>query len=128
MANLVELMRPDMEEAYQRADIIVIEELQFFPDAYEVITKIISRDDKTIITAGLTSDYKRQPFGDVLRLVPYADQVTHLRGLCCYCRDGTPGAFTLRTADDTATTLVAANDAYKVVCREHYECYQCKDG
>lgn len=118
--KLCDLWESDAGAIYARAEIIFVEELQFFPDAYEVVRAIVESTDKTVVAAGLTADYRRQPFGDVLRLIPHADRLTHLRGLCCRCRDGTPGAFTQRTTDDQQTTLVAADDVYEVVCREHF--------
>lgn len=119
-ARLEELLVPEARQQYERAEIVFIEELQFFPDAYAVVREIVERTDKSVVAAGLTADYRREPFGDVLRLLPHADRVTHLRGLCCQCRDGTPGAFTRRISAERQTTLVAAAEAYEVVCRRHY--------
>ena len=120
--RLGELLVPDSEafKQYERAQIIFVEELQFFPDAHDVVRQIVEGTDKSVVAAGLTADYRREPFGDVLRLLPHADRVTHLRGLCCQCRDGTPGAFTRRISGERQTTLVGAAEAYEVVCRRHY--------
>lgn len=120
--DLLDVTSP-LHAAFQRADMVVIEELQFFADAYETVTHIVRHTTKCIVAAGLIADYRREPFGDVLRLMPYADQITHLRGLCCLCRDGTPGPFTRRRTRHAAepTMLVAAADVYEVVCRRHYD-------
>jgi len=105
---------------YAEADTVFIEELQFFPDALTEVLRMVEVDGKNVVAAGLSADYQRQPFGDVLALVPHADHVEHLRGLCSRCRDGSPGMFTLRTTADETQTVVGGADAYEVVCRRHY--------
>ena len=50
---------------YQKAEIIIIEELQFFPDAYEFVTHAADIDNKIIIAAGLSGDFNRQPFENI---------------------------------------------------------------
>jgi thymidine kinase len=106
---------------YQEADIIVIEELQFFPDALDFITTSIDRDKKQIIAAGLIADYQRKPFGQVLDLMPYADEITHLKAYCSICPQITDGVFTKRITNDSSDQiLVGTKESYITVCRYHY--------
>ncbi len=100
-------------------DVIIIEELQFFTDAFEYVVKW-SDSGKTIICAGLDGDYLRNPFGDVLRLIPHADKVTKLNSLCKKCGDGTLAHFTKRFISSSETTLVGSDEIYEAVCRAHY--------
>jgi len=108
----------------QNADIVVVEELQFFPDAFRIISMWVDELGKTVIAAGLDGDSKRQPFGDVLKLIPLSDEVLKLSALCAYCKDGTPGIFSLCRASTeqsmSGNVLVGGSGKYDAVCRQHY--------
>jgi len=62
--------------------------------------------------------------GDLLHLIPCADNVIFCRALCVLCRDGTKASFTRRKPDTNVDTNVAivdigGNDKYEAVCRKH---------
>lgn len=107
-------------EVLAKTDIIVIEELQFFQDAYDTVINWCDNKNKIVIAAGLDGDFMRQPFGDVLRLIPHCEKVTKLNSLCKKCGDGTLANFSKRTCDDTEKTLVGSDGVYEAVCRKHY--------
>ena len=107
-------------ELYKNADIILIEELQFFEDAFDFVTTSADIDHKIVIAAGLSGDFQREPFGDVMRLIPHAESVIKLSALCKFCGDGTPAYFTKRLVDSDEKTLVGHNDKYEPVCRKHF--------
>lgn len=102
------------------ADVIIIEELQFFEDAYEVVKKWCDEYKKSVIAAGLDGDFMKHPFGDVLKLIPHAEKVTKLSALCKKCGDGTLAHFTKRTIQKDEITLVGSDDIYEAVCRKHF--------
>lgn len=108
------------KEEYDNADVLIIEELQFFSDAYKYIIDFVEKDNKTVICAGLISDYKREPFGDILRLIPIADNVQILSALCNKCRDGTKALFTKRIIKSNKVELVGSSESYISTCRYHY--------
>ncbi|GAB2285210.1 Thymidine kinase a [Dionaea muscipula] len=105
-------------EAYNKLDVIGIDEAQFFGDLYEFCRKTAEHDGKTVIVAGLDGDYMRRSFGSVLDVIPIADSVTKLTARCELC--GKRAFFTLRKTDDVQTELVAGADVYMPVCRQHY--------
>tara|TARA_B100000780_G_scaffold250841_4_gene197177 strand:+ start:1039 stop:1593 length:555 start_codon:yes stop_codon:yes gene_type:complete len=108
-------------DAFKNADVILIEELQFFKDAFEMIVKWVDVDGKTVIAAGLDGDAYRMPFGDVLRLIPYADTVNKVSALCKKCGDGTPAIFSKKLANNkTEQIRVGSSNIYEAVCRKHY--------
>ncbi|KAK6918758.1 Thymidine kinase [Dillenia turbinata] len=104
--------------AYDKLDVIGIDEAQFFEDLYDFCCKAADRDGKTVILAGLDGDYLRKRFGSVLDVVPLADSVTKLTARCELC--GKKAFFTLRKTQDTRTELIAGADVYMPVCRQHY--------
>ena len=121
------------------ADVICIEEIQFFRHTIDTIRYLVDTLQKQVCCAGLIADYQRKPFGDVFQLIPLADEVIHLKALCTVCNDGTPGIFTQRLAsvEDDSQVLVGEREAYRSVCRCHYlmlervaleqECDVCED-
>ncbi|CAA7050973.1 unnamed protein product [Microthlaspi erraticum] len=105
-------------DAYEKLDVIGIDEAQFFGDLYEFCCKVADDDGKTVIVAGLDGDYLRRRFGALLDVVPIADSVTKLTARCDVC--GQKAFFTLRKTCDTRTELIGGADVYMPVCRKHY--------
>ncbi|ONK59788.1 uncharacterized protein A4U43_C08F10700 [Asparagus officinalis] len=105
-------------EAYDKLDVIGIDEAQFFEDLYDFCCNAADRDGKTVIVAGLDGDYLRKRFGSVLDIVPLAESVTKLTARCEIC--GRPAYFTLRKTEQKETELIGGADVYMPVCRQHY--------
>ncbi|XP_075480980.1 thymidine kinase-like isoform X2 [Primulina tabacum] len=105
-------------EAYEKLEVIGIDEAQFFEDLYDFCSKAADHDGKTVIVAGLDGDYLRRSFGQVLDIIPIADSVTKLTARCEVC--GNRAVFTLRKTDETKTKLIAGAEVYMPVCRNHY--------
>ena len=99
-------------------DVIIIEEAQFFPDLIEFV-KVALNDHKTIYVAGLDGDYKQEPFGDILQLIPLCDTIKKQSALCMICKDGTKANFTKRIIENNNQTLIGSIDTYIPTCREH---------
>ncbi len=110
----------DFKQRFDNAHVIVIEELQFFSDAYDNIVNWCDNHGKHVIAGGLDGDFRRAPFGDVLRLIPHAEKVVKLSALCKRCCDGTPANFTMRITKDESQTVVGSADVYEAVCRKHF--------
>lgn len=102
------------------ASVICIEELQFFQDAQDVVLELVNKKNKKVIVAGLIADYTGHLFGDVGNLIPFADEVHHIKALCNVCNDGTPGIFTQRISPHGDQIAIGAKDMYRTVCRKHY--------
>jgi thymidine kinase len=102
----------------QTADIIAIDEAQFFSQLRDFVERVLEMN-KHIIVAGLDGDYKQCIFGDILYLIPLADEVDKLKAMCMKCNNGTLGPFTKRIIDNTEQELIGANEMYKSVCRLH---------
>ena len=100
-------------------DIIFIEELQFFSDAFDIITHITDNYEKKIIAVGLDGSSEREPIGDVLKLIPYADKVKKLTALCKDCNDGTQGIYSSKMITSSLFD-VGSSDKYETLCRHHF--------
>ncbi|XP_024531774.1 thymidine kinase isoform X1 [Selaginella moellendorffii] len=101
-----------------QAEIIGIDEAQFFDDLLSFCQSAADWDGKTLIVAGLDGDFLRQRFGSALDLVPLADSVTKLSSRCEIC--GRAAAFTFRKTDDRRKEVIGGADIYMPVCRKHY--------
>jgi thymidine kinase len=100
-------------------DVIVIDEGQFYKDLHEYVTRWADEEAIHIVVAGLSGSFEREPLGDMLRLIPHAEEVEHLTALCAVCCDGTPAPFTKRITEQTQQILIGAKE-YMPVCRKHY--------
>ncbi|KAJ3672992.1 hypothetical protein LUZ60_006366 [Juncus effusus] len=105
-------------DAYNKIDVIGIDEAQFFDDLHDFCCDAADRDGKTVIIAGLDGDYMRKKFGSVLDIIPLADSVTKLNARCEMCNNR--ALFTLRKSSETQTELIGGKDKYMPVCRQHY--------
>lgn len=101
--------------------VIVIDEGQFFPDLYEYVTMWADTLPVHIVVAGLDGTSDRKPFGDMLRLIPHAEEVERLTAFCSVCRDGTIATYSQYTGGLTDDTIIiGGTEAYRPVCRKHY--------
>jgi len=67
-----------------------------------------------IYICGLDGDYKQDPFGDFLHIIPYCNNVVKLTARCdC----GTPALYTMRTTSNTDIIAVGNENMYRPICR-----------
>ena len=103
---------------WQKADVIGIDEGQFFVGLRDFVEELVHHG-KIVIIAGLNGDYKQRPFGEILECIPLADTVIKLSAHCMICLDGTAGPFTQRVVPGDEVELVGDKDMYRAVCRKH---------
>ena len=101
------------------AEVILINEGQFFPDLYDVVVDMLNHNKKIYI-CGLDGDFERKKFGTILDLIPLCDKVNKLTSLCSLCKDGTPAIFSMRLTEEKEQTIVGSNN-YIPVCRKCYK-------
>jgi thymidine kinase len=104
---------------FDSCDVIGIDEAQFFPDLRDFILKVEPLN-QVIIVAGLDGDYKREPIGQVLDIIPLCDEVTKLSAMDMMDKDGSPAVFSKRIVSDEDQVLIGATDSYVAVSRKNY--------
>jgi thymidine kinase len=109
----------EMHMLLRQAEVILINEGQFFDDLQPCVLQMLSEKKKVYI-AGLDGDFERKKFGSLLDLIPLCDKVTKLTSLCSICKNGTPGIFSLRLTQEKQQMLIGS-DNYIPVCRHCYE-------
>jgi thymidine kinase len=108
-----------LEENVRKAEVVLINEGQFFDDLYSTIKTMLSMK-KQIYIAGLDGDFERKKFGQILDLIPLCDRVTKLTSLCSKCKNGKQAIFSLRLTSEKEQLLIGS-DNYIPVCRNCYE-------
>ncbi len=117
-ASLKDLVLPD-------AQIIGIDEVQFFSIELINVIQGLLEQGKQIITAGLDLDFRGVPFGCMPPLMAIADNVTKLKAVCIAC--GNDAHFTQRLVNDKPAKftdpiiLIGAQECYQARCRTCYE-------
>jgi len=116
--------------SFNDAKLIVIEEGQFFEDIVLFVTRAVESFGKHVVVVGLDGDAHRKPFGQILNLIPLADEVHRIYALCKMCGDGTPARFTSAISADILDITsdgkpnIGASESYQPTCRKHFlECY-----
>ncbi len=103
----------------ERAQVIGIDEAQFFDDGIVDVCKTLALRGKRIIVAGLDKDFRTVPFGPMPRLMCEADYLDKLQAICMVC--GRPANFTQRLTKDSAQVVVGEANIYEARCRNCYE-------
>ena len=99
---------------------IIIDEGQFFNDLKEYVISWVDIFDINVVVAGLDGDFQRQPIGQILELIPYADSCIKLNALCSKCKDGTNASFSHRIIHSNEQILIGGSDTYIPLCRKCY--------
>jgi thymidine kinase len=95
---------------------VVIDEAQFFDNLKSVVEKLLEMN-KFVYVCGLDGDFQMKKFGNILDIIPIADEVIKKQALCAICRNGTKASFTKRLTDESSQKLIGNNN-YIPVCRE----------
>lgn len=106
-----------MSNMYKPGTIILINEAQFFPDLFESVLHLVENKYFRVALYGLDGDFQRKPFGEILNLIPYCNNLTKLHSYCYDCKNGKKGIFSKRISDETNQVVVGSNN-YKPLCRK----------
>lgn len=103
---------------------VLIDESQFLTkEQVWQLTDIVDRLDCDVITYGLRSDFKGEPFEGSIYLMTLADEIEELKIVCKY---GDKASMNMRLSDgnpifDGSKVMIGGNDSYLPVCRTHYK-------
>lgn len=99
------------------ADVIGIDEAQFFDSSIiEVVEALVDSGKKVIIT-GLDQDYRGKPFGPMPELLAIADKVIKLTAICTVC--GAEATKTFRLSNSEELVELGSTNQYEARCRLH---------
>lgn len=98
------------------ADVIGIDEAQFFDEGLVEVCSILANRGKRVIVAGLDMDFRGMPFGPIPKLMAIAEEVTKVHAVCMDC--GYTANFSHRLNDNENLVLLGEKDLYVPLCRE----------
>ena len=103
------------------AEVVGIDEGQFFPDIAEVV-ELWANHGKIVIVAALDGTFEKKPFGSVLKLVPLAESVEKLLAVCMCCHEK-EASFTKRRESNSGSDVIfiGGAESYLAVCRGCHE-------
>ncbi len=102
-------------KAVGSAQVVGIDEAQFFDMSIVDVVEQLANDGKRVIIAGLDQDYRGKPFEPIPQLLAVAEYITKTLAICVVC--GNPADRTQRTTDASERVLVGAKDTYEARCR-----------
>lgn len=106
---------------------ILIDEGQFHTDLYESVVRFVGDCGKHVHVSALVGDSNRQPFGDVLNLIPLVDNpVTNVRFKTSYCSRCAKESGSLEVASFSyrlnreERAQIVVGKMYEPLCAKHY--------
>ncbi|MBC8087232.1 MAG: thymidine kinase [Phycisphaerae bacterium] len=103
------------------AQVIAIDEAQFLDGGIVDVATALAERGRRVIIAGIDTDFRGEPFGDMPRLMAVAEVVDKLHAICVLC--GSPASRNQRLIGgqpapyDSPTIMVGAADSYEARCR-----------
>ena len=108
----------DNRNRFMDAEVILINECQFFSDIVEWVKMAVNVYGKKVYICGLDGDFTRRPFGNWLDLIPFCDSITKLYSTCKVCKNNN-AIFSHRLSKEKEQ-IVISND-YIPLCRMCYD-------
>jgi thymidine kinase len=109
-------------QARADADVIAVDEVQFFDHGIVRVCERLANAGKRVIVAGLDRDFRGETFGPMAELMIHAEEVDKLHAICISC--GAPATRTQRLINglparfDDPIVLIGASESYQARCRK----------
>ncbi|MCY7360458.1 MAG: thymidine kinase [Ignavibacteria bacterium] len=100
------------------AEVIGIDEAQFFDNNLIDICQQLADSGKRVIVAGLDQDYRAIPFEPMPQLLAIAEYITKTHAVCVIC--GAPANRTHRVTLSNEKILIGEKNHYEARCRLHH--------
>ncbi len=101
------------------AQVVGIDEAQFFDMTLVDVADQLANEGKRVIIAGLDQDYRGKPFEPIPQLLAIAEYITKTLAICVIC--GNPADRTQRITEGSERVLVGAMDSYEARCRKCFD-------
>lgn len=112
------------EQLKKNISCVLVDEVQFFnKQQIKQLTEIVDKYDTPVITYGLRSDFRLEPFEGSTYLMAIADEIEELKTIC-WC--GKKATINARVVDGKITTKgeqvqIGGNESYISLCRKHFK-------
>lgn len=105
----------DILEHVKDAEVIAIDEAQFFDDKLPQVCHQLALNGVRVIVAGLDMDFKGRPFGPMPALMAIAEYVTKLHAICMVC--GNIATHSYRKSSSNKKVVLGEQETYEARCR-----------
>jgi thymidine kinase len=128
----VDSSRPEeiLQHIQDATVLVAIDELQVFDPSIVEIISCLQKKNINVVAAGLSLDFRGEPFGCMSQLMPLVDEPHALSGVCEYKGCNKPGTRTQRLVNgnpakrsDPTVVIEGSEDAitYETRCLNHFE-------
>jgi thymidine kinase len=118
-SEVVSSAKEILEKLDWRAQVIGVDESNFFgPELVDIATQLAD-SGKQVIIAGLDTDYLGRPFVPMPDLLCIAESITKTLAICMRC--GHPAKHTQRLVESSELIVVGASGMYEARCRRCFE-------
>ncbi len=97
-----------------RADVIAIDEAQFFSDELVEVCRQLAEGGRDVLVAGLDRNCWGEPFSPIPELAVIADEVTRTTARCARC--GQEAMFTQRLTPIAGGQMIGGAESYEPRC------------
>jgi thymidine kinase len=111
-----ELMPVAETESYRKADVVTVDDGQFFTDIAQFALRALL-DGKGIMVSTLDSDSNGKSYFPFETLIPIATSIVKFTGMCRYCDSNS--IQTVATFKKDSINVVGGMDMYAPVCLDH---------
>jgi thymidine kinase len=101
------------------AEVVGIDEGQFFDADLPAVCNELANQGKRVIVAGLDQDYLGKPFEPMPQLLAIAEYITKTLAICMVC--GNPANHTQRLVASQDRVLLGAQGTYEARCRRCFD-------
>jgi thymidine kinase len=119
IASKVVSQSSEILEQSRHADVVGIDEAQFFDEEIVEVCDKLANDGKRVIVAGLDLDYRGKPFGPMPFLLAIADEVLKTQAVCM--KSGLPATRTQRLTESDQLVLIGHTNLYEARHRAYFE-------
>lgn len=116
-SEVIENAEEMLEKSFD-AEVIGIDEAQFFENNLVQVCQSLADAGRRVIVAGLDQDYRALPFEPMPQLLAVAEYITKTMAICVIC--GAPANRTQRVSKESDRVLVGGENHYEARCRLHH--------
>lgn len=108
----------ELDHLIPEYDIICIDEIQFYKDAYIFCEKWSSFDNKVVHACGLNGTFARKPFKNISDLIPLTNSIKFEQAVCK--ETGKDGLYSHRLSNQKEEVIIGGSELYIAADRETY--------
>jgi thymidine kinase len=129
---VIDVTKPEtiLDHIQENTVLVAIDELQVFDSSVVAVIDALQKKNINVVAAGLSLDFRGEPFGCMSQLMPLVDEPHSLSGVCEYAGCNKPGTRTQRLVNgepakrsDPTLVIEGSEDAitYQTRCLHHFK-------